>query len=181
MKKKPQRSCVSCRTVRDKSDLLRIVMTPEGEVMFDPTGKLSGRGAYLCPREECITAELKKAAKLSKGLKKPLTEEEIKQHKRLKRRNAFNPCCIREAQEVLHNARTVGSAGGIACPTLLFSSNGEGQEKDWLEYQKRFASCMGAKLVFYDCGHYIHHFKSHEMSKEITLFLRERNGGLTKE
>ena len=53
-------------------------MTPEGEVMFDPTGKLSGRGAYLCPREECITAELKKAAKLSKGLKKPLTEEEIK-------------------------------------------------------------------------------------------------------
>ena len=53
-------------------------MTPEGEVMFDPTGKLSGRGAYLCPREECITAELKKAAKLSKGLKKPLTDEEIK-------------------------------------------------------------------------------------------------------
>ena len=79
MKKKPQRSCVSCRTVRDKSDLLRIVMTPEGEVMFDPTGKLSGRGAYLCPREECITAELKKAAKLSKGLKKPLNEEEIKE------------------------------------------------------------------------------------------------------
>jgi predicted RNA-binding protein YlxR (DUF448 family) len=53
-------------------------MTPEGDVMFDPTGKLSGRGAYLCPREECITAELKKAAKLSKGLKKPLTDEEIK-------------------------------------------------------------------------------------------------------
>ena len=52
--------------------------TDEGEVMFDPTGKLSGRGAYLCPREECITAELKKAAKLSKGLKKPLTDEEIK-------------------------------------------------------------------------------------------------------
>ena len=53
-------------------------MTPEGEVLFDPTGKLSGRGAYLCPKEECITAELKKAAKLSKGLKKPLTDEEIK-------------------------------------------------------------------------------------------------------
>ena len=53
-------------------------MTPEGEVVFDPTGKLSGRGAYLCPKEECITAELKKAAKLSKGLKKPLTDEEIK-------------------------------------------------------------------------------------------------------
>ena len=79
MKKKPQRSCVSCRTVRDKSDLLRVVVTPDGDVVYDPTGKLAGRGAYLCRNEECITAELKKAAKLSKGLKKPLTEEEIKE------------------------------------------------------------------------------------------------------
>jgi hypothetical protein len=79
MKKKPQRSCVSCRTVRDKNDLLRVVVTPEGDVVYDPTGKISGRGAYLCPDEKCITAELKKAAKLSKGLKKPLTEEEIKE------------------------------------------------------------------------------------------------------
>jgi len=78
MKKKPQRSCVTCRTVRDKSDLLRVVMTPDGEVVYDPTGKLAGRGAYLCRNEECITQELKKATRLSKGLKKPLTEEEIK-------------------------------------------------------------------------------------------------------
>ena len=79
MKKKPQRSCVSCRTVRDKNELLRVVVTPDGEVAYDPTGKLAGRGAYLCRNEECITAELKKAAKLSKGLKKPLTDEEIKE------------------------------------------------------------------------------------------------------
>jgi len=79
MKKKPQRSCVSCRTIRDKSDLLRVVVTPDGDVAYDPTGKLAGRGAYLCRNEECITAELKKAAKLSKGLKKPLTDEEIKE------------------------------------------------------------------------------------------------------
>ena len=70
MKKKPQRSCVSCRTVRDKNELLRVVVTPEGDVVYDPTGKLAGRGAYLCRNEACITAELKKAAKLSKGLKK---------------------------------------------------------------------------------------------------------------
>lgn len=79
MKKKPQRSCVSCRTVREKKDLLRVVVTPEGDVVYDPTGKLAGRGAYLCPNEECITQELKKAAKLSKGLKKPLIEDEIKE------------------------------------------------------------------------------------------------------
>ncbi|MBR2549544.1 MAG: YlxR family protein [Saccharofermentans sp.] len=79
MKKKPQRSCVSCRTVRDKNDLLRVVLTPEGNVVYDPTGKLPGRGAYLCPNEECITTELKKAAKLSRGLKKPLTEDEVRE------------------------------------------------------------------------------------------------------
>ena len=79
MKEKPQRSCVSCRTVRDKKDLLRVVVTRDGNVVYDPTGKLSGRGAYLCRDEKCITTELKKAAKLSKGLKKPLTEDEIKE------------------------------------------------------------------------------------------------------
>ena len=79
MKKKPQRSCVSCRTVRDKNDLLRVVLTPEGNVVYDPTGKLPGRGAYLCPNEECITTELKKAAKLSRGLKKPLTEDVVRE------------------------------------------------------------------------------------------------------
>ena len=79
MKKKPQRSCVSCRTVRDKNDLLRVVLTAEGNVVYDPTGKLPGRGAYLCPNEECITTELKKAAKLSRGLKKPLTEDEVRE------------------------------------------------------------------------------------------------------
>lgn len=108
-----------------------------------------------------------------------LTEEEIEHHKLLKSRNAFNVCCINEAREVLNNARTVGDAGSIECPTLLFSSNGEGQEKDWIAYQKEFASQMGAKLVLYDCGHYIHHFKSEEMCKEITAFIREINADPT--
>ena len=58
---------------------MRVVVTPDGNVVYDPTGKLSGRGAYLCRDEKCITTELKKAAKLSKGLKKPLTEDEIKE------------------------------------------------------------------------------------------------------
>ena len=106
-----------------------------------------------------------------------LTEEEIRQHKLLKRRNAFNPCCIGEAREALNNSRTVSGAGGVECPTLLFSSNGEGQEKDWIAYQKEFAARMDAKLVFYDCGHYLHHFKSDEMSREIKRFVRELRAG----
>ena len=61
-KKKPQRTCVACRTKRDKKDLMRIVLTPEGEIRFDPTGRAAGRGSYLCRNEEC----LKQAAKLAK-------------------------------------------------------------------------------------------------------------------
>ena len=59
VKKIPQRQCVGCRIKRDKKDLLRIVKTPEGEIVLDATGKKSGRGAYVCPDPEC----LKKARK----------------------------------------------------------------------------------------------------------------------
>lgn len=100
-----------------------------------------------------------------------LTEEELKQHKLLKKRNAFNVCCINEAKEVLKNAKTVGADGNIHCPTLLFSSNGQDQERDWVQNQEKFALSMGARLIRYDCGHYIHHFKSEEMCEEIIRFI----------
>ena len=100
-----------------------------------------------------------------------LTEDEFEQHKLLKKRNTFNICCINEAREVLNNARVVGEDGDIQCPTLMFSSNGKDQEKDWVENQEKFASSMGARLISYDCSHYIHHFKSDEMCKEIIEFV----------
>jgi hypothetical protein len=53
----------------------------------------------------------------------------------------------------------------------LFSSNGKDQEIDWVLNQQKFAEIMGAKLIQYDCGHYIHHFKSTEMSEEILRFV----------
>jgi hypothetical protein len=128
--------------------------------------------------------ELKKTVRLMKvlrGLKLgsilssvshlSLTEDEIKQHELLKKRNAFNICCMNEAREVLQNARVVGEAGDIACPMLLFCSNGEDQERDWVKNQQKFAEIMGAKLISYDCGHYIHHVKSDEMCKEIVAFI----------
>ena len=100
-----------------------------------------------------------------------LTEEEFEQHKLLKKRNTFNICCINEAREVLNNVRLVTESGDIKCPTLLFSSNGKDQEQDWVLNQQKFAEIMGAKLIQYDCGHYIHHFKSDEMSEEILRFV----------
>ena len=100
-----------------------------------------------------------------------LTADEIKQHKLLRKRNAFNICCINEAKEVLRNSKIVGDDECVKCPILLFSSSGQDQERDWVENQQKFALSMGARLISYDCGHYIHHFKSEEMCKEIIEFI----------
>jgi len=58
MKKKhvPVRTCIGCRETSAKRALIRIVRTPTGEVLVDPTGKKSGRGAYVCPSSECLKA-----------------------------------------------------------------------------------------------------------------------------
>ncbi len=53
-KKIPMRMCVGCREMKPKSSLIRIVRTPEGEIKLDKTGKLNGRGAYLCQDEKCL-------------------------------------------------------------------------------------------------------------------------------
>ncbi|MBQ7114753.1 MAG: YlxR family protein [Clostridia bacterium] len=53
-KKIPMRMCVGCREMRPKKELLRIVRTPEEEIRVDKTGKASGRGAYICPKAECL-------------------------------------------------------------------------------------------------------------------------------
>ncbi len=46
--------------MRPKRELLRVVRSPEGEVFLDPTGKKSGRGAYVCPSLACLEEALKK-------------------------------------------------------------------------------------------------------------------------
>jgi uncharacterized protein len=58
----PQRTCVACRTTRDKRDLLRVVRAPDGSVTFDTSGRASGRGAYLCADGSCWTSALKKSS-----------------------------------------------------------------------------------------------------------------------
>ncbi len=55
-----QRSCVGCRAVRNKSELIRCVKTPSGEVTVDRNGKAQGRGAYLCRNAECLAKARKK-------------------------------------------------------------------------------------------------------------------------
>lgn len=52
-KKIPQRTCVVCRKVDNKRALVRLVRTPEEGVHIDPTGKMNGRGAYMCSDVAC--------------------------------------------------------------------------------------------------------------------------------
>ena len=47
-KKVPLRKCTGCGEMKPKKELVRVVKTPEGEISLDPTGKMNGRGAYLC-------------------------------------------------------------------------------------------------------------------------------------
>lgn len=67
-RKTPMRKCVASGEVFPKKKLIRVVRTPENEVTIDPTGKKSGRGAYLCAELDYIDLAEKKKA-LDRALK----------------------------------------------------------------------------------------------------------------
>ena len=67
IKKIPMRKCTGCGETKPKKELVRVIKNVDDEVSMDLTGKKNGRGAYICPDEEC----LKKAIK-TKGLERSL-------------------------------------------------------------------------------------------------------------
>ena len=75
MKKKPLRRCIGCRNSFEKSELIRIVRTPENRIIADCTGKANGRGAYICPKEECLNNAMKKN-QLENALETKISKEE---------------------------------------------------------------------------------------------------------
>ena len=74
MKNLPQRSCVICRTQKNKNELLRIVKNKDNIVKVDEKGKEAGRGAYICYSIECLE-KAKKNKKLEKALNTKIDEE----------------------------------------------------------------------------------------------------------
>ena len=80
VKKIPQRKCVGCQEMKNKKDLLRIIRTPEGEIVLDLTGKKSGRGVYVCRAAECLQSTLK-GKRLEKALGHCIPPEVIEQLK----------------------------------------------------------------------------------------------------
>ena len=74
VKKKPQRQCTGCGEMRDKSDLIRVIRTPEDKIEVDFTGKKNGRGAYLCNNPDCL-AKARKRKSLERSLKMAIPAE----------------------------------------------------------------------------------------------------------
>jgi predicted RNA-binding protein YlxR (DUF448 family) len=74
-RKVPIRMCVGCRERKEKKELVRIVKTVQGNIEIDPTGKKSGRGAYVCLRAECV--ELLNRKDLSSAFRLEIAEEEF--------------------------------------------------------------------------------------------------------
>ena len=73
-KKIPLRQCVGCGERKPKSELLRVVRTPEGEIVLDKTGKKNGRGVYVCSNVKCFN-KARKSGKLSTHLECAIPEE----------------------------------------------------------------------------------------------------------
>lgn len=73
-KKVPLRQCIGCNEMKSKKEMIRIIRTPEGEIVLDATGRKNGRGAYICPTKECLKKAIKGKG-LERSFKMPIPAE----------------------------------------------------------------------------------------------------------
>lgn len=66
-KKIPMRQCIGCQEMKNKKEMLRVIKTPEEEIVLDATGRKNGRGAYVCFSRECLDKAVK-----NRGLERSL-------------------------------------------------------------------------------------------------------------
>lgn len=74
MKKIPMRMCTGCGEMKPKRELIRVVKSPEGKIALDRTGRLPGRGAYVCPDLECLK-KARKTRRLERVFSSAIPEE----------------------------------------------------------------------------------------------------------
>lgn len=74
MKKIPLRRCLGCYESKPKSELCRIVRKTDGEICLDKTGKINGRGAYICYNKECLEKAIK-GKKIEREFETSISEE----------------------------------------------------------------------------------------------------------
>ena len=73
-KKIPMRQCTGCREMKPKRELTRVVKSPDGKISLDFTGKVPGRGAYVCPDPGCLKKAIKSKA-LGRALDAAIPDE----------------------------------------------------------------------------------------------------------
>ena len=73
-RKIPERQCLGCNAHKPKKELLRVVKTPEGEILLDFTGKKSGRGAYICRDVDCLR-KARKSGRIERSLNVKVPDE----------------------------------------------------------------------------------------------------------
>lgn len=73
-RKIPERQCLGCNAHKPKRELLRVVKTPEGEILLDFTGKKSGRGAYICRDVACLR-KARKSGRIERSLNVKVPDE----------------------------------------------------------------------------------------------------------
>ena len=74
MKKVPLRTCMGCNSKKTKKELIRIVKNKENNVSIDKTGKMEGRGAYICDDINCLEKVIK-SKRLEKVLDIAISEQ----------------------------------------------------------------------------------------------------------
>ena len=74
VKKIPMRQCLGCAEHNPKAELLRVVLSPDGEVSLDFTGKKSGRGAYICRDVKCLK-KAQKSRRIDKSFDREIPDE----------------------------------------------------------------------------------------------------------
>ena len=74
MKTKPQRTCMGCNEKKEKSELIRIVKNKQNEINIDKTGKMEGRGAYICDKVYCLN-KIQKSKRLERVFDMQISEE----------------------------------------------------------------------------------------------------------
>lgn len=77
-KKIPMRTCIGCGTSKPKKELIRIVLTDDGEILADRTGRANGRGAYLCDDPACLQKAIKRRA-FSRAFRQQVPAEAVQQ------------------------------------------------------------------------------------------------------
>ena len=74
VRKIPMRMCCGCGEHKEKKELIRIVKAPDGSINVDLTGKMNGRGAYICPKVECLNKAVK-SRRLENAFSSPVSDE----------------------------------------------------------------------------------------------------------